>query len=112
MKLFKHLLFFILLCTGTNFIYADEIILIDGIYQAKNLYVINPFAANGVGSCVQEVVINGNVIANQFNPGEFVIDLSMYQFRIGDPVEVKIIYKERCSPKVLNPQALTARGVY
>ena len=37
------------------------VIILEGNYQGKNLYVQNPFSSIGVGFCVSEVLINGNI---------------------------------------------------
>ena len=37
------------------------VIILEGNYQGKNLYVQNPFGSGGVGFCVTEVLVNGNI---------------------------------------------------
>lgn len=91
--------------------YSGEISL-DGVYQGKNLYIMNPFASSGVGFCIYEVTVNGQVTTDEINSSAFEIDLSVYQFTVGDKLLVKIKYKENCQPKVLNPEVLKPKSTF
>ena len=51
-------------------------IVLEGKYQQKNLYVINGIAPEGVGFCVFEVTVNGDVTSDEINSSAFEIDLS------------------------------------
>jgi hypothetical protein len=81
-------------------------IILEGKYQQKNVYVINSIAAEGVGFCVFEVTVNGQVTSDETNSNAFEVDLSIYGFKLGDDVVVSIKYKDGCKPRVLNPGAL------
>ena len=87
-------------------------IVIDGIYQGKNLYVLNPFGPEGVGFCVYEVRVNGNVTTDEINSSSFEIDLTVHNLKIGDKVEVIVKHKEGCKPKVINPEVLKPRSTF
>lgn len=91
--------------------FAGEII-IDGIFQGKNIYVMNPFASSGVGFCVYEVTVNGKVSTDEINSSAFEIDLSIYQFNVGDKVSISIKHKDNCVPKVLNPEVLKPKSTF
>ncbi len=82
------------------------VLVIQGEYQLRNLFVLNGEAAVGVGFCAYEVTVNGAITTDELNSDAFEIDLTLYGLELGDPVEVRIIHKEGCSPKVLNPEAL------
>ncbi len=82
------------------------VIILEGKYQLRNLYVLNAQTGSGVGFCVYEVTVNDDVTGDEVNSDSFEIDLSQFGFKLGDPVEVKIMYKDDCKPKVLNPEAL------
>ncbi|MCX7862526.1 MAG: hypothetical protein N2449_05980 [Bacteroidales bacterium] len=90
---------------------AGEIV-IEGIFQGKNIYVMNPFASSGVGFCVFEVTVNGKVSTDEINSSAFEIDLSVYQFNIGDKVTIVIKHKDNCVPKVLNPEVLKPKSTF
>jgi hypothetical protein len=111
MKKFILHLFFLLV--GVNFISAQGgVIILEGNYQGKTLYVQNPFAAGGVGFCVTEVRVNGNITTDEITSSAFEIDLKSHKLNIGDKVEVKIFHKADCKPKVLNPEVLKPKSTF
>lgn len=87
-------------------------IVLEGKYQQKNLYVINGIAPEGVGFCVYEVTVNGDVTSDEINSSAFEIDLSIYGLKLGDDVVVAVKYKDGCDPRVLNPGALEPRPTF
>ena len=97
----------ICLCSSMN-ASADELV-VKGTYQGENIYVRNPFAPSGVGFCAYEVTVNGMITTDEINSSAFEIDLSVYEFNIGDDVTVTIKYKDDCSPMVLNTYALQVK---
>ncbi len=88
------------------------VIVLEGNYQGKNIYVVNPFASSGVGFCVYEVTINGQTTTDELNSSSFEIDFSFFQLALGSAVEVKVKYKDDCKPKVLNPEVLKPMATY
>ncbi|MDG1476661.1 MAG: hypothetical protein P8Q14_05920 [Vicingaceae bacterium] len=109
MKKFLSILLLSLFALQVN---ATGVIVLEGHYQGKNLYVQNPFAENGVGFCTFEVTINGEVTTDEVNSSAFEIDFSIRQLKIGDPVIVKIKHKDDCNPKVLNPEVLKPKSTF
>ncbi len=85
---------------------------LSGTYQGKNLYVQNPFSSNGVGFCVYEVRVNGDVTTDELSSSAFEIDLRARFLKPGDQVTVKIFHKEGCKPKVLNPEVLQPKSTF
>ena len=57
---------------------ASEILLLEGKFQNRNIYVQNGFDS-GIGFCVYEVRINGRVTTDEVNSSAFEIDFSSYQ---------------------------------
>ncbi len=88
------------------------VIILEGNYQGKNLYVQNPFQSGGVGFCVNEVKVNGNITTDEVTSSAFEIDLKPHKLNIGDKVEIKIFHKEDCKPKVLNPEVLKPKSTF
>lgn len=107
-----HLGTFCLLLASTFGLVAQEEMVIKGTYQGENLYVQNPFASSGVGFCVIDVSINGQQSIDEINSSAFEIDFASYQLYRGQAVEVKIEFKEGCSPRVLNPEVLKASSTF
>lgn len=81
-------------------------IVMEGRYQQRNIFVINATAQDGVGFCVYEVTVNGQVTSDEINSQAFEVDLSILNLKTGDPVTVVIKHKDGCTPKILNPGAL------
>ena len=73
---------------------------------------MNPFASSGVGFCIYEVAVNGQVTTDEINSSAFEVDLTVYQFKVGEKLIVKIKYKENCQPKVLNPEVLKPKSTF
>lgn len=99
----------IALCTW--YAHAD-VFVYSGVYQGKDLYVTNPFASDGVGFCVFEVHVNGEITTDEWNSSAFAVDLSMYGFKEGSPVEVVIRTKDACAPRIINPEAIAPRSTF
>jgi hypothetical protein len=107
-RLFCITLFFTLISYS---VFSEEMS-VSGIYQGENLFVMNPFAATGVGFCVYEVTVNGQVTTDEINSSAFEIDLSVFQLKIGDKVTVIIKHKENCKPKILNEEVLLPKSTF
>lgn len=88
------------------------VIVLEGNYQGKNLYVQNPFAGSGVGFCTYEVSLNGNVTTDEINSSAFEIDFTPFQLELGAKVEIQIKHKDDCVPKVLNPEVLKPKSTF
>jgi hypothetical protein len=108
----KKILFTAFSLVVSSSVFAVGVIVLEGNYQGKNLYIQNPFAGSGVGFCVQEVRVNGNVTTDEILSSAFEIDFRNLQLKIGDKVEVKITHKDDCKPKVLNPEVLKPKSTF
>lgn len=83
------------------------VIVVEGNYQNRNIYVQNSYAGAGVGFCVYQVAINGEVAYDEVNSSAFEIDLANREFKLGQSVVIEIIHKDDgCAPKILNPEVL------
>lgn len=83
------------------------VIVLEGHYHNKNLYVQNAESSSGVGYCTYEVSINGSVSTDEINSSSFEIDLTQHNLELGSPVTIIIKHKDDgCYPKVLNPEVL------
>lgn len=108
----KYILIILSIFFGLQISFADSEIKIAGIYQGENLYVMNPFSPNGVGFCIYEVLVNGQISTDEISSSAFEIDLSIYNFSLGDNVEIIIKHKEGCTPQILNPEVLMAKSTF
>ncbi len=73
---------------------------------------MNPFASSGVGFCVYEVTVNGQMSTDEINSSAFEIDLTVFQFKQGDNVSIIIKHKDGCTPKIINPEVLKPQSTY
>jgi hypothetical protein len=89
-----------------------EVVIISGIYQGKDLYVKNPMTADGSGYCVFEVLVNGNITADQVNSASFAVDLATWKLKKGDALEIVLRCKENCEVKILNPEVIYPNSTY
>ncbi len=102
----------VILANSLRLFSQGGVIILEGNYQGKNLYIQNPFGSGGVGFCVSEVKVNGNITTDETNSSAFEIDMKPHKLNIGDKVEIKIIHKEDCKPKVLNPEVLKPKSTF
>jgi len=87
-------------------------LVVEGTYQQKNVFVVNPVSADGVGFCVYEVRVNDKISSDEVNSQAFEVDLTQYKFKLGDDVVIKIMHKDDCAPRILNPGALEPRPTF
>ena len=81
-----------------------------GEYQGKNIYVQNPLSTDRINFCTSEVYLNEKLINSSPKTSAFVIDLS--HLNIGDPVFIKIVHKDGCIPKIINPQVIRSKSKF
>ena len=73
---------------------------------------MNPFSDFGIGYCIYEVSVNGQISEDEINSSAFEIDLSRYNFDIGEKINLILRYKEGCLPKIINPEVIQARASF
>jgi len=71
-------------------------------YNGKNVYIQNPFASDGLGFCVEKVLVNDQETSDQFASSAFEIDLSNLDLKLGEPVKIEVFHSLNCLPKALN----------
>ena len=107
----RRYIFVLILTIGSTFCLAGELVL-TGIYQGSNLYVMNPFAPVGEGFCVTEVQVNGAATSDEINSSAFEIDLAALNLEKGSEITVVIKHQDGCEPKVINPEVLKAQSTF
>ncbi len=96
------ILFIMILAIQAN----SAILVVEGKFQNKNIYVQNTYGGSGVGYCAVEVKVNGNITTDECNSSAFEIDLASLKLKYGDKVTIEIIHKDFCKPFVLNAEDL------
>jgi hypothetical protein len=107
----KAILLFAILFGISVSSWAKEIVL-KGIYQGENIYVMNPFSSTGVGYCIYEITVNGQVTTDEINSSAFEIDLTVFDLKKGDPITIVVKHKDGCVPKIINPEALKPKSTF
>jgi len=102
----------LLIATALSLHAAAGVIVLEGNYQGKNLFVQNPFSEAGVGFCVYEVTVNDQIATDEINSSAFEIDLGNFGLKIGTTIVVKIKHKDGCTPVVLNAEVLKPKSTF
>lgn len=106
-----YLILFVLAFSSIDTLNA-QVVVLEGHYQGRDIYVQNPFSSSGVGFCVYEVRVNKEVTTDEVNSSAFAIDFNMLNLQIGDPLNIEIVHKEGCDPLVINPEVLKPISTY
>ncbi|HET8962891.1 MAG TPA: hypothetical protein VFM99_03285, partial [Chitinophagales bacterium] len=104
--------FFIALFVVLSLNSFSGVLILEGKYQSKNLYVQNGYAGSGVGFCTYEIRINGKVSPDELNSSAFEIDFAASEIKPGTPVVIEIKYKDDCMPKILNPEDIKPKATF
>jgi len=91
---------------------SGGVLVVEGKYQNRNLFVQNGFNNTGVGFCAYEVRVNGQVTTDEVNSSAFEVDFSPFKLNTGDKVVIEIMHKDGCMPKVLNPEVLKPKPTF
>lgn len=83
---------------------------ITGEYQGKSIYVQNPLSPDKINFCSSEIYLNGKVVLTSPKTSAYVVDLS--GLTIGDPVFIKIVHRDGCVPKIINPQVIRSKSKF
>ncbi len=84
---------------------------IEGVYNGKDLFIKNPFGRGGVGFCVTQVKVNGDVTTDEINAPMFKINLELFKLKPNDKLKILIYYQDSCSrtePLIMNPGAVSS----
>jgi hypothetical protein len=85
--------------TGTS-------IILKGHYNGNNLFVKNAIGPDGLGFCVNEILINGNRTSDEITSENIEIDLKASGVHEGHEITIEIKHYQGCEPRVLNPEVL------
>lgn len=88
------------------------VLVVEGKFQNKNIYIQNSFGSNGVGFCATEIKVNGKITTDEVNSSAFEIDLTAMNIKPGQKVTIEISHKSDCVPVVLNPEVLKPRPTF
>ena len=106
----KYRFFILFTILFSTWLHAAEISL-TGVYQGKNIYVQNPFSGgSNKDFCTLEVFVNSSKVHSNILSSAYEIDLSHH--KLHDAIAIKIVHKDDCKPKILNPQVLKSTSSF
>jgi outer membrane protein OmpA-like peptidoglycan-associated protein len=74
--------------------------ILNGRYTGQDLYVQNSNDGSSAGFCTEKVTVNGKEYVFS-NESAYAINLKEMNFKPGDSIEIVILHKPDCKPKVL-----------
>lgn len=84
----------------------DESMVFRGVYQGKDLFILNPMLEPGTKYCINNIYINGDKYDLELLTSAFRISLDYMGLKYGEAYEVVINYKDNCMPTLVNPEVL------
>ena len=105
-------LIFVFLFALISFKINAGVLIVEGKFQNKNIFIQNSFGGNGVGFCATEIKVNGKITTDEVNSSAFEIDLAAMNIKPGQKVVIEISHKSDCTPVVLNPEVLKPRPTF
>ena len=106
----RYFIFFISILTSVLGYSQEAEYTRTGEYQGKNIYVQNPLSKDKINFCTSGVYLNERLVNTAPKTSAFEIDLS--HLEIGGPVFIKIVHKEGCKPKIINPQVIRSKSKF
>ena len=100
--------FFLLLSLTLN-LSAQEFT-VTGEYQGKNIYMQNPLSGDMINFCTQQVYLNDQLVVQ--NPKTSAFEIELGTLDIGEPVVIRVLYADGCTPKVINPQVIRLKSKF
>jgi hypothetical protein len=89
----------VIFCVGQN-----DTLVLNGIYQGKNISVQNPFVklkSGDYGYSIQKILVNRKQIFFE-GKGKFIIHLDSLRLKKGSNVRLEIYYREECVPGIIS----------
>ncbi|MCI5057244.1 MAG: hypothetical protein MRY83_14110 [Flavobacteriales bacterium] len=103
----KQIIFILPLTFGYCYAQNLDTILLNGVYQGKDLYVQNPFSESQIGKCIEKILVNGQ--ETNLEEG-FIVDLT--QSKMGSPLQIFILHEKGCTPKLLNNNVILPQSTF
>jgi hypothetical protein len=91
---------------------SKSVLVIEGKYFGKNIFLQNDICSNGVGFCTYDVRVNHNLVTDNIQSSAFEIDFGNFNLTRGDDLIIEIAHKRGCIPKILNSRVLFSEPSY
>ena len=95
-----------ILIRNNSFYNVSDTLVLEGRYNGKNLYLVNPM--DGPGKCsFHKIFVNGKTPTGPESYGTgFTVNLDSCNLGLGDKVKIEILHERGQVPKALNPEVL------
>lgn len=107
----KYFLLTILFAFSLGLNSQTDTTVLKGFNYGRNLIVLNPFNANGVGFSVKEVLINNVTASVNLSSSLFDVDFSQNKITLNVPVTIKIVHSKGAPPKIYNPECILDKNL-
>jgi hypothetical protein len=104
--IFTFLLFFTALQVFSG------ILILEGKYSGKNLYVQNIKGSAGAGYCVTEIKVNSKITTDEVNTDVIEVDFKVLNLKLGESIKIEVVHKENCLPKMVNPEVVKPNATF
>ncbi len=84
----------------------DNTMMIEGMFLAGSLFVVNPRVADSKAYSVKEVMVNGKKILSKIDSDVFEIDFYKLGIKMDEKVKVEFKYESGYDPFLMNPEIL------
>ena len=82
------------------------VLLYNGFYYGKNIYINNPLSEEKVGYSVITIYVNDRLVTDYINSHIIEINFSKLQIKLGEPIQICIKHKQNAIPIILNPEVI------
>jgi len=86
------------------FISKGGVLTVIGEYKGQNIFIQNTFDPTTKEFCVVSVYVNEEEKLR--DPVSTAVEVDLAGFEMDQKIEIKIVYRKGCKPKIINPQAL------
>lgn len=74
----------------------------EGVYSGKKLIIYNPVSSDYLGTCIQRIVVNGDIYPFNISDNYIEVNLSSLDIKNGDFFKMQIETQGDCSPYIYN----------
>jgi len=91
---------------------TNSVLVIEGKYFGKNLFLQNDLCSNGIGFCAYDVRVNHDLVTDNIQSSAFEIDFGNFNLNKGDDLIIEIAHKRGCMPRILNSRVIFSEPSY
>jgi hypothetical protein len=89
---------------GTTILLSAKDSYFRGFYHGENVFIRNPYLGADTGFCIEEIYLNGDLLAE--NPDISAYEIDLAQLELDSRVVIRIVHHENCQPELANPEVI------